>query len=88
MGYREGKHQRNGWSRLRIWMRCTQISIWCDGKEPDESDEEKTSKKKQKHDAQAQKKRSEGDDELEDIFQQLKRKHESKYSGPQLRLWA
>ena len=44
------------------------ISLWCDGKEPDESDEEKTSKKKQKHDAQAQKKRSEGDDELEDIF--------------------
>lgn len=25
---------------------------------------------------------------MEDIFQQLKRKHESKYSGPQLRLWA
>ena len=44
------------------------ISLWCGGKEPDESDEEKTSKKKQKHDAQAQKKRSEGDDELEDIF--------------------
>jgi len=64
------------------------ISLWCDGKKPDESDEEKTSKKKQKRDAQAQNKRSEGDDELEDIFQQLKRKHESKYSGPQLRLWA
>ena len=28
------------------------------------------------------------EDELEDVFQQLRKKHSSEYSGPQLRLWA
>jgi len=60
------------------------ISLWCDEKQHDENDEEKTSRKKQKCDAQAQNKQSERDGELEDIFQQLKQKHESKYSGPKL----
>ena len=32
-------------------------------------------------------KRSEKEEELEDVFQQLKSKHGSEYSGPQLRLW-
>ena len=84
-GYFEGKHQTKKWLVLTQDLDAMysyfggkeSISLWCDGKEPDESGEEK-------RDAQAQNKRSETDDELEDIFQQLKQKHESKYSGPQL----
>ncbi len=62
------------------------ISLWCDGKEPDcSSGEEKTAKKCDTH---AQNKRSDREDELENVFQKLKQKHGSEYSGPQLRLWA
>ena len=60
------------------------INLWCDGKEPDESDEEKTTRKKPRRES----KRSDREDELEDVFQQLRKKHSSEYSGPQLRLWA
>jgi len=57
------------------------ISLWCDEKQHDENDE-KTSRKKQKCDAQAQNKQSERDGELEDIFQQLKQKHEQIFWTP------
>ena len=33
-------------------------------------------------------KRKEREEELDDVFKQLKKKHGSDYSGPQLRLWA
>lgn len=65
------------------------ISLWCDGKErEDGSEEDNCSKKRQKRDTQTQNKGSERDQELENMFQQLKKKHEDNYSGPQLRLWA
>ena len=56
------------------------ISLWCDGKEQDESDGSK-----KKRETQHSRKR---DDEMEDIFQKLKTTHRSAYSGSQLRLWA
>ena len=65
------------------------IFLWCDGKESDDgSDDEKTSRKKPRRDTHGPSERSEKEEELEDVFQKLKQKHESEYSGPQLRLWA
>ena len=45
-------------------------------------------KKKKKSKIRRKSKADEREEELESIFQQLKEKHESKFSGPQLRLWA
>ena len=73
------------------------ISLWCDGKEVHEvedveSDEErvprKKQKRKQKNDSRGVSRRAETEEELEDVFQNLKEKHGTDYSGPQLRLWA
>ena len=58
-----------------------QISLWCDGREVDNEDE-LPPKKKKKDD-----KLSDKEDELETVFQKLKEKHGTEYSGPQLRLW-
>ena len=44
--------------------------------------------KKTKKETTKETKRHEREDELEDVFQQLKKRHGSEYSGPQLRLWA
>ncbi len=67
------------------------ISLWCDGRDPgDGSDEEKTARKKkkrEKHD-HGTSKHSDREEELEDVFQSLKKKHEGEYSGPELQLWA
>ena len=59
------------------------INLWCDGKLVEE-DEEEIPRKKQRRET----KRNEREEELEDLFQQLKKKHGDDYSGPQLRLWA
>ena len=59
------------------------INLWCDGKVV-EDEEEEVPRKKQRRET----KRSEREEELEDVFQQLKRRHGDEYSGPQLRLWA
>ena len=96
VGFFEGKQQAKKWlvsskdlEAMYVHFQgkpC--ISLWCDGKEPAaESDEEKTSNKKQKRD-HGLSKRNEKEEELEDIFQNLKEKHGNEYSGPQLRLWA
>ena len=74
-----------------------QILLWCDGKQPPESECEssdedgwRSERKKKKENSRKQRKTKADDreEELESIFQQLKEKHKSKYSGPQLRLWA
>ena len=73
------------------------ISLWCDGKQPpeseyDSSDDERgqSKRKKRRKSSKTQRKAKldEREEELESIFQQLKERHESKFSGPQLRLWA
>ena len=52
--------------------------MWCDGKEVEESSPKKH---RRKH-----KKEREGPEQEQDVFQQLKKRHEDKeYSGP---LWA
>ena len=74
-----------------IYHGKTQISLWCDGKDladvsSDEDQSNPPRKRKRKDTTQSDKELKE--DKLESVFQQLKAKHENKYSGPQLRLWA
>ena len=105
LGYFEGKQQKKKWlvssSDLDAMYACfegkQQISLWCDGKQPPESecessdeDGRRSKRKKKKKNSRKQRKTKADDreEELESIFQQLKEKHESKYSGTQLRLWA
>jgi hypothetical protein len=60
------------------------ISLWCDGREADASDEETPPSNKNAR----EKRKKDQEEELEEIFIQLKEKHGFTYSGPQLRLWA
>ena len=93
LGYFEGKQQKKKWlisqSDLQaIYRGKTQISLWCDGKDladvsSDEDQSNPPKKRKRKDTTQSDKELK-----LESVFQQLKAKHENKYSGPQLRLWA
>ena len=62
------------------------IFLWCDGKEQEVSDES-APKKKTKRDTFSSK-RAEREEELEDTFQTLKKKHGNSLSAPQIRLWA
>jgi hypothetical protein len=73
------------------------ISLWCDGKKPpasegESSDEDEGRPKRKKKKTSSRKPRKtkvdQREEELETIFQQLKEKHDTKFSGPQLRLWA
>ena len=105
LGYFEGKQQKKKWlvssSDLDAMYACFEgkprISLWCDGKEPPESecgssdeDEGQPKRKKKKKSSKKPRKTKvdQREEELETIFQQLKEKHGSKFSGPQLRLWA
>lgn len=45
-------------------------------------------RRKRRKKGQKQSKLDDREDELESIFKQLKEKHQDKFSGPQLRLWA
>ena len=102
VGYFEGRQQKKKWlaspDDLKAMYACFEgkprISLWCDGKDPDNgssSDEESGKsppKRAKKKDSHVNSKLNEREDELESIFQQLKEKHGHNYSGPQLRLWS
>ena len=98
----EGRQQKKKWlassDDLNAMYACFEgkprISLWCDGKDPDNgssSDEEREKplpKRAKKKVSRVNSKLNEREDELESTFQQLKEKHGNNYSGPQLRLWA
>ena len=102
LGYFEGKQQKKKWlvsssdidAMYGYFEGKPRISLWCDDKQPPESeyDDEKgrSKRKKRRKSSKTQRKTKldEREEELESIFQQLKERHESKFSGPQLRLWA
>ena len=62
------------------------ISLWCDGREADATDEEMLVRPSKQ--GAREKRKKDQEEELEEIFLQLIEKHGSTYSGPQLRLWA
>ena len=50
--------------------------------------DEQEQRRKRRKKGQKQSKLDDREDELESIFKQLKEKHQDKFLGPQLRLWA
>ena len=99
LGYFEGKQQKKKWLNSRADLKAmytlyhgkTQISLWCDGKEPGDenlsSDEEQLYPSKKRRRTNKKDVGSEKEGELESIiFSTIEGK--TNYSGPQLRLWA
>lgn len=93
VGFFEGKQHTKKWlvtnqdldAMYSYFIGKPCVNLWCDGKVVEEEEEEEiVPRKKQKRET----KRSEREEQLEDVFQQLKRRHGDEYSGPQLRLWA
>ena len=64
-----------------------EITLWCDGRS-EEGTNDTSSRKKHKKDGETSTKRQEKEDEVDDIFMQLKEKHGTKFDTPRLRLWA
>lgn len=58
--------------------------LWCDARDQQQSE----GKRHKKAEEEPPSKRQQIEDELEEIYQQLKTKHGNKYSIPQLRCWA
>ena len=89
---KENNRRRSGWFPHRILMPCMLVLRVNNGFRSGvmESNHQRVKRKKKKKNSRKQRKTKADDreEELESIFQQLKEKHESKYSGPQLRLWA
>ena len=63
-----------------------EITLWCDGCSDEGGDT--CSRTKHKKDGEASTKRQEKEDEVDDVFMQLKGKHGQKFDNPRLRLWA
>lgn len=94
VGYFEGQQH------CKIWLASNEdfalmyrkhpkgeITLWCDGRK--DEDDDNIGKKKRKRDGdKSSSRRQEREDEVDDIFKQLKEKHEKKYDIPKLRLWA
>ena len=94
VGYFEGKQHTKKWlvtgqdmeAMYSYFQGKPCLNLWCDGsRDREKDDEEETAPRKK---SKKETKRHEREEELEDIFQQLKKRHGSEYSGPQLRLWA
>ena len=64
-----------------------EITLWCDGQTTDQEDDGNV-RKKRKKDGDGVSRRQEHEEEVDDIFKQLKEKHGQKYDTPRLRLWA
>lgn len=94
VGYFEGKSHSKKWlvSAQDLEAMYTHydgkecISLWCDGKQQQEQGAvgQKRKAKGESHSS----KRAEREEEVDDLFQKLKKKHKDSFSGPQLRLWA
>jgi hypothetical protein len=82
---------RSGWSQVKTLIDVIYsyfegkpcLNLWCDGIRGKTVKETVTQKKPRR-----ETKGTQWEEELEDVFQQLKMRHGNEYSGPQLRLWA
>ena len=100
VGYFEGSQHKKKWLVSAADLQAMyahfkgrkEIPLWCDGKgsAPDSEDDEQPRKKKRKKSTNKDntKKTIDREEELESVFQSLRDKHGSKWSGPQYRLWA
>ena len=95
IGYFEGQSHSKIWlmskedfATMYVKYPKGEITLWCDGRSDEGSDGCTDSRKKRKKDREASSKRQEKEDEVDDVFMQLKEKHGSKFDTPKLRLWA
>ena len=58
------------------------LTLWCDGKL------DEAGKKRKRDDVDPKTKRQEKEEDVDSIFKDLKRRHDSKFDTPKLRLWA
>lgn len=92
VGYFEGQNHSKIWlvtreDFLTMYRKYPkgEVTLWCDGRS--EEEEDIGCRKKRKRD-EGVSKRQEKEEEVDDIFKQLKEKHGEKYDTPRLRLWA
>ena len=94
VGYFEGQSHSKIWLMSRedfttmyIKYPKGEITLWCDGRS-DETGDTTVSRKKRKKDGETSTRRQEKEDEVDDVFMQLKEKHGQNFDIPRLQLWA
>ena len=93
VGYFEGQSHSKIWLMSRedfatMYVKYPkgEITLWCDSRTYETGDT--GSRKKRKKDGETSTKRQAKEDEVDDVFMQLKEKHGQKFDIPRLRLWA
>ena len=66
----------------------SEIALWCDVQDTDETEEAGEDKRKRKHPDSHPSKRQDREDEVDTIFRELREKHGDTYETPQFCLWA
>ncbi len=92
VGYFEGQGHSKIWlvdkeDFLTMYRKYSrgEVSLWCDGR-PDVDDQAVCKTKRE--DGVVSSKRQDREEEVDEIFKELKEKHGTKYDTPKLRLWA
>lgn len=65
-----------------------EITLWCEGRSEKESDVSERGRCKRKRDEMVTSKRQETEEEVDQLFKELKAKHANQFDTPKLRLWA
>ena len=92
VGYFEGRHHTKKWLTtdqdlvaMNAKFTGGDVCLWCDATQ---QTTESTASRNRSPTRKKSSRREDKEQEVDDIFQDLKERHESDYSGPQLRLWA
>lgn len=95
IGYFEGQSHSKIWLMSRedfttMYVKYPkgEITLWCDGRSDDGGVDQASCRKKRKKEGDGSTKRQDKEDEVDDVFLQLKEKHGQKFDTPRLRLWA
>ena len=91
VGYYEGSHHSKVWivsddDLYAMYSKYSSgpITLWCDGRVVEENEGGRMKRKRE----EASSKRQEKENEVDDVDQDLRKRHGEMYSTPQLRLWA
>lgn len=89
IGYYEGRHHTKRWLSTDLDVAVLNekvpngnVTMWCDAQSSEDSRERSPTRNKKCS------RREEKENEIDEVFQDLKSNHGDEYSGPQLRLWA
>ncbi len=95
VGYCEGSQQAKVWlvssedlhSMYLRYHKGGPITLWCDGKSRESSEEDQRGKRKRDSGVGAGR-REEKEEEVESVYKELQGKHGKKYDTPRMRLWS